>query len=320
MNRINNLGKMTFSKKQKDAVDFGVELVKQYKYENKNTNGIYNKYAQFSNTIVEDGVNLTYTQKNKIFHNMAIDEAYEISGLDKERFNVAMALSNPNFEWAYFAVVEEVINKVTAKTEIEDAMRFAEVRNLADGDSQTFHIPSKHLLVVSTVANGVRNSHIQKLFQEEITLTPVAKKASIGFDLYQISAGTVDYGYMIDRITTSFKVKLQREVIEMMFGAFTTLATPFKENAYNQDSYIRLQQRVSAANNSQATVYGTLTALNKVVPQNDYFKMGLGQAMVTDGYIQNAFRVPTQILNQSVDPNSAYDFAISNDYLLFLSA
>lgn len=318
-NRINERLK-SFSKKQIDAVDFGVELYRQYQYEHENATGKYNKYACFAQTKAENGDILTYQAKNKVLHDMILDEAYSISGLDKEKFSVKKAFAFQSFSMAYFSVIEEILNRTTAKTEIQEAFGFCEVQSLADGDSLTFHIPSKHLLAISTVANGVRNSHLQKLHQQDITLAPRAKKASVGLDLHKIYAGTVDYGYLINQLTKSFKTKFEKEIIDTMFGSFNTLSTPWVENAYAQDAYIQLAERVGAANTSDCTVYGTKLALSKVLPTNDYLKMGLGQEYVDQGYIAAPFGVPVVRLNQAVNPNSAYDFSIPNNYLLFLSS
>ena len=114
------------------------------------------RYSTFANTKDVSGYVIPLKDKNIMFGNMMADEAYEISGLDKERFPVMEAFTFQNFERAYFSVLEETLNKINAKTEIEQALNFCEVKNMADGDSLTFHIPSNHLLSVSTVANGVR--------------------------------------------------------------------------------------------------------------------------------------------------------------------
>lgn len=314
------MNKMFFSKKQLDAIDMGIEVYKQYLYEHENMNKIYDKYAHFSHTMV-NGHELSYNEKNKMLHNMIMDEAYSISGLDKERFPLKRAFNFQHFSTAFFSVVEEIVNMVNAKTEIQQAMLFAEVRSLADGDSLTFHIPSKHLLAISTVANGVRNSHIQKLWQEEVTLSPVAKSATVGLDLYKISTGTVDWGYLINQVTKSFRTKLQQEVVDTMYGSFSTLATQFKENTFVQDTYIQLAERVGAANGgTSAVAFGTKTALNTVLPTNDYLKMQSGAEFVNNGYLTAPFGIPTVKLEQSVKPNSAYDFSISNDYIILMSA
>ena len=309
-----------FSKKQVDSVEMGVELYRQYQYENLNKSGAFNKYASFSQTKNEGGNILSYNEKNNVLHEMMCDEAYAISGLDKERYSLKGAFAFQNFSTAYFSILEEILNRTTAKTEIQQAFDFCEIRSLADGDSLTFHIPSKHLLAISTVANGVRNSHIQKLHGQDITLSPVAKKATVGFDLYKIIAGTVDYGYLINQLTKSFKTKFEQEIINTMFNSFNTLATPFKENVFAQDAYVQLAERVEAANSSPVTVYGTKTALAKILPVNDYMKMELGKEYTDNGYIASPFGVPTVRLMQSVNPNSAYDFSIPNNYLLFLSS
>ena len=315
MNRL-----ATFSKKQVATVELGKELYKHYLYEKENTNGRYDRFQTFAKTADEAGHMVSYADKNKLFHNMLVDEAYEISGLNKERFSVIDAFTFQNFERAYFAVLEETLNVVNTKAEIEQALNFVEVKSLAEGDSLTFHIPSNHLLSVSTVANGVRNVHFQKLWEEDVTLVPKVKKAGIAVDVYRVATGMYDYGHLINQVVKSFIVKLQQEAIDIVYGAYSTLATGFKESTFAQDSYIRLAEKVEAANGSPVIAIGTKTALNVVLPTSDYLKFAAGAEYLGEGYIQAPFGIQTLRLAQSVKPSSAYDFAISNDYIIMISA
>jgi len=309
-----------FSKKQIATVDLGVELYKHYLYERENNLGQYSRFATFANTTDNSGHVISFKDKNNIFSNMLADEAYEISGLDKERFGIRDAFAFQTFERAYFSVVEAVINKINAKTEIESALNFAEVKSIADGDSLTFHIPSNHLLSVSTVANGVRSVHFQNLWEEDITLNPKRKKIGVKIDTYRLATGMYDWGWLLNQVVKSFRTKLQQEVINIIYGAYSTLATNFKETTYAQDSYIRLAERVAAANGGiTATSVGTKTALNKILPTNDYMKMPIGREYVDVGYIQAPFGIPTLKLEQSINPNSAYDFALDNNYVILMS-
>ena len=315
MNRL-----ATFSKKQVAAVELGKELYKHYLYEKENVNGRNDRFQTFARTADEAGHVVSYTDKNKIFHNMLVDEAYEISGLNKERFSVLDAFTFQNFERAYFAVLEETLNVVNTKAEIEQALNFVEVKSLAEGDSLTFHIPSNHLLSVSTVANGVRNVHFQKLWAEDVTLNPRVKKAGISVDIYRVATGMYDYGHLINQVVKSFAVKLQQEVIDLVYGAYSTLGTNFKEATFAQDSYIRLAERVEAANGAPVTAIGTTTALNKILPTNDYIKMENGKEYTDTGYLLAPFGIPTLRLKQSVKPNSDYSFAIDNNYVIMISS
>lgn len=315
MNRL-----ATFSKKQVAAVDLGVELYKHYLYEKENVNGRHDRFQTFARTADDSGRVISYADKNKIFHNMLVDEAYEISNLNKERFSVMDAFTFQMFERAFFAVVEETLNVVNSKVEIEQALNFVEVKSLAEGDSLTFHIPSNHLLSVSTVANGVRNVHFQKLWDEDVTLVPKVKKAGVSVDIYRVATGMFDWGHLINQVVKSFRVKLQQEVIDIVYGGYSTLATNFKEATYAQDTFIRLAERVEAANGSPATCIGTKTALNKILPTSDYMKMELGRQYVDTGYIQAPFGIPVLRLQQSIKPNSSYDFSIDNNYVIMISA
>jgi len=311
---------MNFSQKQLATIDLGVELYRHYLYERENIDGRHNKFATFARTTADNGVVLDYKTKNELFHKMLIDEAYEISGLSKERFDVRNAFTFQPFERAYFAVVEEVLNKVNSKVEIEQALMFAEVKSIADGDSLLFHIPSNHLLTVSTVANGQRNVHFQKLWSEDFTITPVPKKIGVSIDIYRLSAGMEDYGHLIATVAKSFRAKLLQEITDTIYGAYDTLGTNFKEATFEQTSYIKLAERVAAANGAPVMAIGTRSALAKILPTSDYVLMSVGQEYMSKGYIESPFGIPTIKLEQVVKPNSNYDFAISNDYIIIMSA
>lgn len=309
-----------FSKKQVAAIELGKELAKHYKYEKENVNGVYNKYECFAKTTNDAGRAISYKEKNNLFWNLAVDEAYEISGLSRERFSVQDAFTFPQFERAYFSILEQTINSVITKTEIEQSMAFAEVKSMAEGDNLTFHIPSNHLLSVSTVANGVRNVHFQKLWEEDFTLNPKVKKTGVSVDIHRVAANMYDWGWLINWVGKSFRTKLQQEIVDLVYGGYSTIGTNFKEATYEQNSFIQLCERVQAANNAPVNVIGTRSALTTVLPTNEYLKVGLGQEYMDNGYITAPFGFPTIKLDQSVKTNSVFDFAVSNDYLIITSA
>ncbi len=315
------MNKTRFSKKQLATIDLGVDLYKHYLYERENINGKHNNLARFANTTVGDnGVVLDYKAKNELFHKMILDEAYEISNINKDRFDPISAFTFQTFERAYFSVVEEVLNKVNSRSEIEQAMIFADVKSMADGDSLLFTIPSNHLLAVSTVANGVRSVHFQQVWSEEYTLVPVPKKIGVKLDIYRIASGMQDYGHLISLVARSFRNKMLQEVTDMVYGGYDTLGTNFKEATFAQESYIQLAERVAAANGSPVMTIGTRSALAKVLPTSDFMLLGSGQEYLSNGYLNSPFGIPTVKLDQVVKPNSNFDFGIDNNHLIIMSA
>jgi hypothetical protein len=311
MNRI-----ITFSNKQIAAVELGVELARHDAYKNGD-----NRYESFAKNTDSNGQFVSYTDKNKMFFNMVVDEAYDRTGLNKEKVPVIDAFTYSHFERAFFAVIEETINRINTKMEIEQAMMFAEVKSVAEGDNLLFHIPAQHLLTVSTVANGVRNVGFQALHEQDFTLTPKVKKAGVRLDVYKIATGMEDWGNLINIVTKSFRAKLQQEVVDAVYGSYSTLGTKFKEATFAESTYVQLAERIAALNGSPAFTVATKTALSKAIPTDNYFKMGLGEEWFKNGYIQAPLGIPTIKLEQSVKPNNTnYDFTISNDYLIILSA
>jgi len=309
-----------FSKKQVAAIELGKELARHYMYEKENTNGRNNRFECFANTRNDAGRVITYKEKNDLFFNLAIDEAYDIANLNKERFGAEQAFTFPQFERAFFAIIEETIKGVITKTEIEQSMMFAEVKNVAEGDTLSFHIPSNHLLAVSTVANGVRNVHFQKIWEDDFVVNPKVKKTGVSVDIHRVATNQYDWGWLINWVGKSFRTKLQQEIIDLVYGGYPSIGTSFKEATYAQDSFIQLCERVAAVNGAPVQVIGTRTALNTVLPSNDYLKMGLGQEYMDTGYIQAPFGFPTIKLEQSVKTDASYTFTIDNDYLIIVSA
>lgn len=317
MNKFKMLDK--FSQKQVAAIELGTELAKHYIYEKENSNGINNKFESFAKTTNEVGRVISYTEKNNLFWNLAIDEAYDISGMNKEKTNIATAFTFPHFERAFFSIVEETINAINTKTEIEQALNFCEVQSKAEGDTLAFHVSANRLLSVSTVANGVRNVHFQSILQDDFTLNPKLKKTGVKVDIHRVATNMYDWGHLINLVGKSFRTKLQQEVIDLVYGGYSGLAASFKEATYAQDSFIQLCERVEAVNGAQAIVIGTKTALNTILPTSDYLKFGNGVEYMESGYIAAPFGFPTLRLQQSVQTNSAYDFSIDNDYVIIIS-
>ncbi len=304
-----------------DVIEMGQDLVKQHLYDNHNKSG--NEFARFAGYVKEDkdGKPLTYAEKNKRFHEALLDDCYEVAGLKDRKgvYNVRQAMQRGDFTTHMFSIVSIILDNLMSQNEVQQYLAFAEVRNVAWGDSATFHFGNRGTYQIAKVAHGKNRAFLQREYMGEVTLTPTAHQASVAFPFYEIARGEVDWGYQIAKIMRSFLVDISQTVATTMFGAYSSLSTPWVENAYSQTAFTELAERVAAGNGAaECIVYGTKSALGKIIPSNQYFGFQSGSEYMDLGYVNSPFGVPIVRLAQAVKPESNYDFVLPNDKLVFL--
>lgn len=296
--------KTNFALMAGDIIAQGVDLGRHYR-ENK---GI----ARFGE--------LSYEEKLAKFNDNIFKEVERVSGIETGGMTSVDALRTfTTYREAYFAILSTIVDRVYPKTDVAEILQMAEVRSGAEGDSQTFNIPSKNLIKINKGARGVRDTDYTRLYNEDVHLSPEPRRGGVKIDLYSMAVGTYDFGQFINRVGLSFVNKMNTEANETIWNSYATLGTNFKESAYAEDSFQTLAERVSASNGSQAYAIGSKIALNKIDPTNDYYKMGLGAEKASQGYLSSVAGVPAMPLMQSVDPNSSMEFVIPNNKILLAS-
>jgi len=320
-NVLNRMAIFAKDPSNKNLVDMGTDLAKQYLFENENQHGEFNRYGGFVQED-QDGKKLTYADKNRRFHKELINSCYKFANIgeaDRDTYSVMQCMQFDSFRTRLFSIVSIIIDNLMSRSEVENYLPYAEVMNVGWGDTPTFHIGSRANYTIAKISRNKNRASLEEHYNEDITLTPEAHQANISVDFYSLVRGDVNWGQQIARITKSFLTDISQTAANTMFGAFSSLATPWKVNAYTQSNFTELAERVAAANNvSDAIVYGTKTALGKVIPANQYFAMQNGSEYLGVGYIQSPFGVPVVLLPQAVKPESDFDFVLPSNKLLFL--
>ncbi|KZE65157.1 hypothetical protein AV545_04335 [Paenibacillus jamilae] len=316
---MKNYGSLKFfnmSQNEKDVVQAGVEAWYHYCYQNRNKDGRFNKYAQYAN----DGVSLD--AKQELFTKGLKKEAYRLAGIPSDtNFTEGMMASNPNIQWATFALVAQTLDIVIPETVLDSFYQFAEVKNVNWGDQLVFHVDSPDLFVVSTKANGQRGNQRQRLFGKDVTLTPQRRTVEIYEELYRVLAGKTNWGAWVARVAQAIETDITTRIYSSIYDSFTTLGAKYKENAaFTSTAFNNLVQRVSAANNTdKSVVFGTKTALARILPENQYLQFGLGQEFNKNGHLGNFQGTELFEIGQRLKPNSD-DFAIDGDFAIVLSS
>lgn len=318
---LNRMAAFSANPVTQDLVDIGIDVTKHYLFDNHNKNGEFGRYANFE---VEDnkGKKLTYTDKNRKFNKLLWDESCRMANITEEQrkiYSPAQCLQFDAFRTHYFSIIGIVIDNLMATEEVQNYLAYAEVINVAWGDTPTFHVGSRGAYSVAKIANGKNRASLDEMFNEDITLTPVAHQANCSVDFYKLMRGEINWGAEIAKVMKAFLIDMSQTAANTMFGAFSSLATPFKKNAYTQSDFTEMDERVSAANGATGSiVYGAKTALGKIIPANQYFAMQAGSEYLGVGYIQAPFGASIVMLPQAVKPASDFDFVLPTNKLLFL--
>lgn len=301
-------------------------------------------HSEESKNIIENSVKLTRLAMENYSTGKALGSDYfELNEIVKkaikkyaaERANVGdmFDVNNPNdyksivaqfsaFRETMFAIETKIIDTVNSKAEVEQSLLMAEIRNLADGDSETFDIGSKSLFKVEDAgySNNV-GGRLQYQFMKPEFLTPRPKDASIAVDLYQFNAIGFDFGKQMAKIAISFKVAMYDSIIAAIFDTTPLVGTPFYKATFAKTTWQELANRVAGANGSPAMAYGTNIALGKASDTvGDKWAYGVSNEFVKNGFVRDIYGVSTMELQQAVNPNdSSYSFKVPDDKILILT-
>lgn len=309
-----NAKKIDFSKNEIDVIKLGVELTKRNLY-NSNTQ-VYSKYAQFS-----DIKGVDYNTHNKEFHDRAVKIAYERSGIDSTKTNVNLAFRMQNFERAFFSVIEEVVDNVNSKNEIEEILTFADVRSLAEGDSMNVDIKSINAYFFYKTGRGKSFGNTQKYFGKSVTLTPSPAETTISFNRKDIISGRVDWGREISRAVRGLRSGYLQDIASLIYS---TTSNPIgnkvvETGGYDEPTFRTKMQLIQAKNGSSNTVvYGTNVALGSILPANNYLSFGLGTEYMDKGFIATQFGYNAIELPQALKADNE-TIILPNDYVVGMS-
>lgn len=273
----------------------------------------------------------TYAQKNKLAHELVKKFAAKSSGIDLAEMDKLHpdvgAFASNSFTDRYFAVIERTIDSLNVKSELEEAMQFAEVQSLAEGDSGLFNVKGKGFIDFHKDANGKRNNVINKTYMESFTIVPENRTATISVSMYKIATGSEDLGDLINKVIQGQRTQMYTEVYDLMFDSSASSLNAIALNTLNQTNLMELSDKLTSLNHctaDQTYMFGTRLSLSKVLPESTDLIQGstLGNTMMKEGYLANggfgAFKmIPLTQGKRSQDPD-ANDFIIPTNYALMM--
>jgi len=272
-------------------------------------------------TNVDYDRNVSFEEKTEKLHKAIEARIGEVAGINNTGFSDAIWKTNPNYRWATFAVIGSMIDMAIPEVVVDDFMQFAEVRNGGFGDNFVFDIASSDLFIVSKGANGKRHTFAQRQFNGQVALNPEPRFVTVEEDLYRILCGKRNLAEYAMKCALAMEKELSIDVYKAINDTYATLPTNFKEASFTVDGFVKLAQRVQAANGgARCVVFGTKIGLSKILPSSDYLKMQLGDIYNRMGYLTTFMGVGLFEIPQKIDDAAGdYSFALEDDKLYFIS-
>ena len=145
----------------KDLIPAWKDYVNHYRKENFSTKKIVNG-------------NKSLDEKEALVNKMAFAEIAKFANVDSSFIGKTQMSQSPMYKWAFFAVVNKLVDIVIPDVVAEDFYQFADVSVIGRGNSGKFTLKSNDLFTVSTNGNSRRHVNADKQFTGEKTLTPVS--------------------------------------------------------------------------------------------------------------------------------------------------
>lgn len=228
---------------------------------------------------------------------------------------------NRGFQDRLFAIVGQAMTPVAPAVVSTTVMNWAEVKDIALGDTADFTVESNELFEVNEAAEGIMFGPAQRLYKQEFTVNPTMKEVTVDIDWFWVATNKMDWGSWAYKIGLSFGAYINKLIYKTLKDAIGSIPAAYKATGWSDTNFLNIAKRVQLANNGASCyVFGTKVALGSVVPSSDYFKFQLGEEWTKVGYIGRYRGYDLMEMDQVLVPstvNTTATFGIDDDYLWF---
>jgi len=264
-------------------------------------------------------------QKEESMNKMLQSEIVKYAGVRTDGIIPSeMLITNPNYRWATFAVVNALIDMIIPDTIIDSVGMYTDVQTGGFGNNFSFDIEPNDLFYVTKSGKGIRTADAQKSFNGQVIVTPIEHDITVQTSLYRVLAGKESLA--------KFAMKAIRSIeTEMAYDAYTAFTTAMgnvpstsgKELQYtglSTDNIIDLTEKVTDYNNgAKAIVVGTRKAVSKLLPTNTNYRYELDSDYVKLGYTQTFFGSDVLIMPNKANWQTQYKTMLDDTKLYVVS-
>ena len=165
-----------------------------------------------------------------------------------------------------FEIIEETITPILNDRLEQQMGEFAEVRNVALGDTIVFDVEDPKLFDVANIARGTHNLRKQRIDNGKLPVEMERLGVAIYEELERYLSGRIDWAKLVDKVIRSFDREIALRVQNALFAGHSSVAADFiYSGSYDEDELLRILGNVEQMYGS-AQIVGTKTALAKIKP------------------------------------------------------
>lgn len=288
---------------------------------------LFNHYlANNGSAKAEYDKTVSFAEKEQKMNETLIKAIETVSGIPSTMgFAKESMISNPNYNWATFAIVNALVDMVIPDTLLDSIGAYTGIKTGGLNDSFTYHIKSNDLFTVTKVGNGgKRVSNAQKDFEGIATLVPVERDITVQVSLYRVLNGDESLAEFVMKAARSMETEMTLDAYSAFSTAMdalpNTVGSGLRIAGYSQDGIVNLAEVVGGYNNgAKPVIMGTQTALSKVVPSDSNYRYQLESDYVTMGYVKTAFNYDLMVMSQKVDWKDKFKTVLNNKRLYIIS-
>lgn len=223
-----------------------------------------------------------------------------------------------------FEVIEIVLDQrvIDGWTQNPFFKQFVEYRDLNEGDSASFYVEDRSMLVFSEVARGTWNLRRQKLnVGNSFTVPTRVYGAAVYTDFRRFISGRIDWSAFIRKVDEALNHMIASEIYATFVSTVDYLPANFTSSgSFDANELMRIIQHVKAANgNSQIAIAGTLMALSNLYEgfTSTWVSEEMKEQLNKQGGINFWMGYPLLEIPQVHVPNT-FDFMVTDDLLMVL--
>lgn len=257
------------------------------------------------------------------------EKGYDVDSRIRKGFLDIMGTETPTMKdvrrnkIAIFEVLEEVLTETYIRGVEEDEffMQFAEFRNLALGDEQSFYLEDDSILTVSEHAGNHWTMTRQKLEGgTDFVVKTKAYAVAVYGDFFLFATGRLSFSKLVEKVAQAVQKRIYQEVAGAFADAVTKLPSQFTaQGSYDEEKLQEIVAHVEAHSGAKAIVIGTAKGLRQVQKgvAVQYYSDSMKNELAQSGRISHVNGL-TLVQLPNVHKANSFDFAYDDNQLLIV--
>jgi hypothetical protein len=264
-------------------------------------------------------------QKEQDLNAAILREIGKRAGVDFTSAPVSSFSNHPIVTWAAGMLASMLVEAILPETIIESTGAYAEVRQLALGESAVFDITSRDLFPVSKSGRlGQRVAEMHKGFDGQTTLNPEFRTISVGINMLRVLTGLESLAKFTVKALRSLETAMTQDIYDTFATAMAALTvnatTGLRVTGYTQTDLVKLSQRVSAFNGGATPiVLGTKVALSQIFPDDSNYRYDIESEYIKLGYMRTISGISVMELPQVANWVNPFATYLADDRLFIVA-